>query len=202
MSINPDTSIEHDKLQAEVTAFVRSLGFLTATREYHKLYKEDRKLIDAMHRNYHPSCLHVRGGSDMIAIHENRQLAFEYEVKTRERNDYHDILIEALPLAHHLAGVRLGSECLYVQRDVTLNEDVGFLVSRCPPIRDILIPERWSAEVMDWFGRVLGKAFPQATVQQMPKNDGSGDPYVLIVRESFDNLPSWKDLIVGLVSKT
>jgi hypothetical protein len=183
---NPD----HVQLEADVAELLGELGYLTDSATYHTVMRKE--VQDLLKFCNTPTGLYIRGRADRIAIHKHATLCFIWEAKTRRDSTYEDVLIEALPLAHH---VRSGIRCLYVFRHCGrgLEYEGAFWTDNLPPINQIIIPTRWGDEYMDYFRSVFSGVFPTVPIQERQKTRGSDDPYVIILKKDRDQwFVEWK----------
>ncbi len=141
--------------------------------------------------------LYLRARADRIAIHKELPLTFEWEAKTHESKERHNISLEALPLIYHLNKAKLGVKCLYVYRDDKISpiREVGFWIHALPPIDVIMIPDRWNKEMTKWYRNIISQNLPGIHIVENVPVRGSGDPFVIIKEDYIDYLPHWKYLI-------
>jgi len=120
-----------------------------------------------------------------------------WEAKTHSSRQYHDITLEALPLAHHLANTNFDVDCLYCYRSPYDARDYGFWVKDCPPIKCWMIPtKRWTQLGVRKFKEILSPFFGEPLM--IERSAGSGDPFVIIDQAEKKNLRDWRDLVDGI----
>ena len=192
MYITPENPA-HEKLEQDVRDFLSELGFMTDESTYHTVM--DPKVVDRLSRIYTPTSLYLRGRADRVAVHESLPLVFEWEAKTHASRNLHDMLLETLPLCHHLAKAQLDVECLYIYRNPHKNHEAGFWVKDIPAARIIMIPSRWDADQISWFKGQFKRFFPETDIRFTGSNAGSGDPFLIIDESIVMRLPHWKDCI-------
>lgn len=197
MQITPENQA-HEKLEQDAKDFLSELGFLTDEATYHTVMNLEVK--DRLSRIYTPTSLYLRGRADRIAVHKSLPLVFEWEAKTHESRNLHDMLLEALPLCHHLIKAQLDVECLYVYRNPHKNHEAGFWIKDIPTVRIIMIPSRWSGDQISWFTGQFKRFFPETDIRSTGSNAGSGDPFLIIDESTVTRLPHWKDCIRGRLS--
>jgi len=198
MNTTPDNP-EHIQLENDVRKYLSGLGFLTDEATYHSVMNP--KVKDRLSHIYTPTSLYIRGRADRIAVHTQYDIVFEWEAKTHTSKKYHDMTLEALPLCHHLAKIQLDVECLYVYRDSIVGYDCGFWVKDIPPIRVIMIPERWGRAKSDWFKDQFTRFWPETKIRTTPAYGGSGDPFVIIDQSIVAKLSHWQDCIRAKLSE-
>jgi len=192
MYITPENQA-HKKLEQDAKDFLSELGFLTDEATYHTVMNPEVK--DRLSRIYTPTSLYLRGRADRIAVHKSLPLVFEWEAKTHESRSRHDMLLEALPVCHHLIKAQLGVECLYVYRNPHKNHEAGFWVKDIPAARIIMIPSRWNADQISWFKGQFKRFFPEIEIRSVGRTAGTDDPFLIINESIVMRLPHWKDCI-------
>lgn len=197
MKVSPDNR-HHAQLEADVTEFLHSLGFLTASATYHDVMEPE--LVRVLQTRESATALSLRTRADRVAIHVDVPAEFEYECKTHLSRRYHDMTVEAYPLALHVIKARYGVRCLYAYRNPIQRHQYGFWVHDLPEIREIMIPGRWSKEQTAWFETVFADAFPGTKLRALGRRTaGSGDPFAVIDKEVLPRLPDWRDLVYDFV---
>ncbi len=194
-TINPDNK-EHSRLELDVSNFLESNGFYVTSATYHDVF--DSHIAKRLAEIYTPTGLYVRGRADRLAIHKYKNIVFEWEAKTHTSARLHDMTIEALPLCHHIAKSRLGVECIYIYRDSYIDLERAFAVTNLPAIREVLIPNRWSIDKIEWFESMFN-IFIESRTRRINSSRGSGDPFAIISKKTVQLLPGWKDLIVNIL---
>jgi len=192
-SINPDNR-NHAELEDEVRDYLMSIGYMTSEATYHSVMP--KSISNRLSRIFTTTALYIRGRADRIAVHKSMNLVFEWEAKSHTNPRYRDIAVEMLPLVHHISRAKLGVRCLYVHRDVHINQDCGFWVHELPDIREVhFVNGKLSNRVEAFLKRIAIQYFPSVKIRNLRYNGGSGDPYVLIDSSVVSNLPHWKVLI-------
>ena len=194
MIASPDNT-DHKSLEQTVNDFLTSAGFLTASATYHDVMPPE--LVRTLRNRRSMTAQSLRTRADRVAVHRSRPIEFEYECKTHLSDRYHDMTVEALPLALHVAKARYGVKCLYCYHNPHTGQELGFWVHDLPPIRELRMPEeRWNAEETAWFRAVFSDAFPDVKVIESFSR-GSGDPFAVIDEFTLSGLPDWRSLIAG-----
>jgi hypothetical protein len=183
----------HDPFEAAVAEGLRSRGYCVQGATYHEVFPDE--VVRRLQGIFTPTALYVRGRADRVAVHAKRDLVFEWEAKTHVSKKYHDMCLEAVPLAHHVLKCRLGVRCLYVYQDPGELYAKGFWVHRMPPVRDVWLPDRWIDFAREYFLGVLSEFFPGVPLKDKCKTYGTGDPYVVIDHSEVLRLPSWETLV-------
>jgi len=194
--ITPDTSEFHKELIKDVTDFLRQLEFRVDSAPYHK--KMEQEITGVLQYMDDPTSLYLRGRADRIAVLEDPPLVFEWEAKTHENKDKHDMLLEALPLAFHVLKAQYGVKCLYVYRNPHRDHQVGFWVHEIPDIRVIIIPRnRWDENKRLWFRGIFRDCFPGIHTSEplLRGCPGSYDPFAIIDESIVSTLLHWRELI-------
>jgi len=191
---------EHKKLEEDVQDFLQERKFIVTEATYHTVLPTIARV--RLQEVYSPTALYVRGRADRIAIHKRRDIVFEWEAKTHESEEYHDMTLEALPLCHHLIKAQLDVECLYVYRNPHKNHEVGFWIRDLPAIRNIMIPERrWSSEQVNWFESQFRSLLPETKIIRITRSRGTGDPFLIIDESVVSKLFHWKDCIYSILGE-
>lgn len=193
-SINPEYE-PHKVLEERVKEYLIEKGFFVVQAPYHTTMPDS--IVKLLGRRNSPSSLYLRGRADRIAIHRIKEIEFEWEAKTHYSQNKHDMTIEALPLAFHLAKAQWGVRCLYIYWNPFTDHEVGFWMHELPDMRVILIPRnRWDENHRLWFQGIFRHHFPGVPVSApIIRSDGSLDPFAIIDESVFDTLPHWKELI-------
>ena len=196
--INPDYE-PHATLEQTVTDFLIARNFSVFSRgTYHEAMPPE--LVNILQHRNTPTALYLRGRADRIAVHRARQIEFEFECKTHASQKYHDMTIEALPLAHHIAKARLDVKCLYCYRDPYRQIDFGFWTDEVPTVDRIYVPNRWQGIMLQFFDRILPDCFPGVRIfhPNQPMG-GSGDPFLIVKEDMLNQLPTWMQLIDNIL---
>lgn len=194
--ITPKNAEFHKKLIDDVTNFLKQLDFRVDSAPYHK--KMGKEIIGMLQRRDDPTSLYLRGRADRIAVLEDPPLVFEWEAKTHENKDRHDMVIEALPLAFHILKAQYGVKCLYIYRNPHEGHEVGFWVHEVPDIRVIMIPRnRWGEDKRLWFRGIFRSCFPGIHISEPTLKCclGSLDPFAIVDESIVLDLPNWRGLI-------
>lgn len=188
----------HQKLEREVKDYLTALGFLTHEATYHATM--DKGLRTIISRRFTPTALYLRARADRMAIHPSKETEFEFECKTHDTKDRHDMLVEMLPIILHRRKSELGIRCLYCYRDIYNGYDKGFWIDEMPPIRFIGIPKaNTTNHLWDWFAELAALHFPGVTAAHTRHRRGSGDPYIIVDESEIQKLSHWCDLILQTV---
>lgn len=107
--------------------------------------------------------------------------------------------IEALPICIHRLHCQIDAKCLYVYRDPFEDFECGFWVHDMPPVKVILIPQRWGHAWAEWFRGQFAKFLPDVDIIETGANGGSGDPFLLIEENAVKQLPDWRGMIDEIV---
>lgn len=183
----------HDKLEESLHQQFQKLGFETFQLPYHETLSSD--MVDILKNRWSPTALYIRGRADRLAIHKELPIEFEWEVKTHESRQHHDITLEALPLLHHIQKSVLGVECLYIHYNRHTERYSAFWVNNIPPVR-VYLPLRWpqESEIHQFYKQILADGFRTNPIE-LTKVKGSGDPFIVIPQMWADDLPAWEELI-------
>lgn len=192
MSLNK----QHTAFESAVLKWLNENGFHSTSATYHDVMKKET--VDFLHLRFTPTALYVRGRADRMVFHKKHMIDFEVECKTHINPNRDDMLIEMLPLAHHLSKVSLGVDCLYAYQDMK-GREYGFWCSEIPKIKVIFIPSRWNKNLLPFFQNVASKIFPEIEVVTDIHVGGSGDPFLIISRKTLDSLPDWKNLVLDKI---
>lgn len=185
----------HDALEIEVCSFFESLGFLTEEATYHAVMSQPVK--ERLTSIYEPTSLYIRGRADRIAVHKTYQLVWEWEAKTHNPGPYHDMVIELLPMLHHLKKAELGVRCLYAYRDTRLGIDAGFWTDSLPEVREVFLTPRFHTSLLDVVLPQVKRYMPNARIEYRKATRGSNDPFLIIDQQTICSLPSWQQLITS-----
>jgi hypothetical protein len=190
----------HKKLETDTQEYLHGLGFVTHESTYHTVMAA--KLRQMVQNRFTPTALYVRARADRMAFHAAKMIDFEYECKTHAHKYKHDMLVEMLPLIHHISKSKLGVRCLYCYRNPFTRHEIGFWTSQVPAARGIGIPRaNTTRDLWNWFEGMAGAWFPGVPIFLHEHRNGSGDPYVIFDEMTIKNLPDWKSLIDALVAK-
>lgn len=188
----------HTILEEDVRKFLQEQGFMTTEVTYHAAMPD--QISKRLARIFTPTSLYIRSRADRIAVHTELPIVVEWEAKTHAPNiKYHDMTLEMIPIAHHLQRVAMKVECLYVYKDSDKKIECGFWTHSIPPIRQILIPERWTNQerVLEYFRTIANDWFPDVPIREGIFSRGSGDPFLIIDESALYSLPHWKGLITN-----
>jgi hypothetical protein len=198
MAAPPSERDLHIQLEKDVSDYLHAKDYVTAPNAYHDIFP--KAIIQRLSQSYCPTSLAIRGRADRLAVHTTH--SFEYEIKTHETATpgQQDLLIEALPLCHHLAAAQLGVRCLYCYRnpheDGDYETDYGFWVSNLPQIEVIMIPPRWRPTEIRWLRMMFQKWLPRCQIVEMRTGTlGTDDAFAKINRATVIRLPHWQRLI-------
>jgi hypothetical protein len=183
----------HDRCEQDVIQYLQSLGFLLGEATYHEVMEKVAK--DRLASIYSPTSLYIRGRADRIAVHQTKPIVFEWEAKTHNPGPYHDMLIELLPILHHLKRAELGVRCLYVYNDYEKGYDVGFWTNGMPTVRQVYLTPRFTPELKGVVDNAIAEYFPHTTVRQTTGTKGSNDPFLIVDESTVRSLPNWKTLV-------
>lgn len=194
----------HTVLEESVKKYLEQSGFETFSLTYHESLPYE--ITETLKTRWSFTALYLRGRADRFAIHRTLPIEFEFEVKTHRSRKFHDITIEALPLAHHILKSWLGTECLYIYHDSAEENQYGFWIRDIPKVREIIIPKiycggrktRTDDEMADWKDK-LSFVFPGIPLKTREQVGGSNDPFVIIDKEEKIKLSDWRDLINQLI---
>lgn len=182
----------HKRLEYVVLDYLQERGYSVTSSTYHDVMPKDVKT--RLSRVFTFTSLYVRGRADRLAIHNTKDIVFEWEAKTHANSKYSDLTIEVLPLLHHFIKSWLNVRCLYV---ISVNgKEGGFWVDALPPIREIRIPNSLNWEPLH--GQLLEAinfVFHNPKIINPSPSNGSGDPFVVIDKTEVENMPHWKTLI-------
>lgn len=193
MSVEPSHE-PHRNLEGKVNDWLTNHDYLTSSSTYHEVMPEEVK--ERLKSIYTPTSLYLRTIADRIAVHQNLPFDFEWECKTHMSEKYHDLTLEALPLAHHILKSKLDVRILYVWSIPSVSLEGGFWVSDMPKIREFHIPDRWGKRTKNWFKNKIGSVFGNVRPKEIPHKKGSGDPYIIIDNSEIRKCRDWKKLIL------
>lgn len=184
----------HKRLEEDVVLYLECMGYYTFEATYHTVL--DPEIKDLLSRTFNPTALYIRGRADRVALHWNQEPTFEWEAKTHQSSKYHDMTIEALPLAHHIIKNKLGVRCLYAYGSPFDNTNYGFWVDDLPPVKLVMIPNtRWTSAGVEFYNKVFESVFKDSKIINMDKTKGSNDPFVIIDEGAKKKLKDWRILI-------
>ena len=193
--ITPDGHKPHQELELDVTRYLEENGYLVDSAPYHE--KMLKPIVHRLENIYTPTALYLRGRADRIAVHIHRDTVFEWEAKTHGTSQWHNMAIEALPLARHIHKAEFDVKTLYCYRDPTRGYEIGFWTNNIPSIWKVVMPtRRWPEELIHWYEEQISIWYPGIQIQRIRgTNKGSNDPFVLIKESIVKVLPHWKKLI-------
>lgn len=187
--ITPDDP-RHQRIQDEVDRFLVDQGFAITSCTYHDAWPKE--MVDIIKKRWSPTALYLRGRADRVAIHRSLPVEFEYEIKSGQPSS-RDMLVEALPLLHHIAKARLGVLCLYAYLAPD-DSDRGFWCHSVPPIRDVFLPRGCRGDDLSaMYVKILTDGFGKC--RRLGVTRGSDDPFCVIDAKSVSILPGWRTLI-------
>lgn len=186
---------QHVVFVDRITTYLEELNFLVDEATYHEVMKEETR--ERLRVLYTPTSLYIRGRADRIAVHKVVRLCIMWEAKTNNGN-YRNMAMEALPIVNHL---KTGVRCLYLYWDVVDGFEGGFWVNELPPIDRILLPNRWDAGMVKYFGAEFDRWLPGVPVVPTGRNSGSGTPFIIIKRADRDVLFDWRQELITLTER-
>jgi len=194
LQISPDNP-NHRKLEDDVVDYLESKGYKTFSQPYHEVLGSG--VVRILSNRYDPTALYLRARADRTAIHLSKCIQFEFDAKTHENKKYKDMTLELYPSVLHLRKARLGIKCLYCYRDPYLNIDKGFWFDEFPNVRSVTIPPAQRMNhLRDWFKKMVSYYFPDISIYEPGyKQNGSGDPYLIIDYHEILKMKHWKELI-------
>jgi hypothetical protein len=186
----------HEEFQNEVVQWLENQDFIIVKQPYHDVMPDHVTRI--LQGRWSLTALYLRGRSDRLAIHKFLPVEFEWEVKTTpEKSNWLNCSLEAWPLVHHIAKARLGVDCLYLYKNLKTDEECGFWMNNLPEVHKVKIPPRPEYDdVRDLITDELRAYFPRARFDGA-NVQGTGDPFVIILRSVIQRLPHWQDLILA-----
>lgn len=191
--ISPDIK-SHADLQADVTEFLSQQEFLVASAAYHDVMEEDA--INRLKGMRNPTALNVRTRSDRIAIHKRLDLSFKLEFKSHSGGKWHNLAVEALPLAVHRAEAALGTACIYIYRDPHIEVEGAFWADDDLQIEKLIVPKKWES-----LTDLLKPHFPGVPIKTLDYVVGSGDPFVIIKQSDLSKvLTDWRTEIIDQIA--
>lgn len=180
----------HTGLEARVTKYLEENNYWIGTCTYHTVLPE--RVAQALSRRFSLTALYLRGGADWLAIHRAKPIEFEWEAKSHGPTG-DDLLIEALPLVHHVQKARLGALVLYAFEVGDL--EAGFWAHQLPELRAFyMVEDERYGPIKSRLLAMVKKFFPDVPVR-WAKNNRLRDPFVVIDRGVIRGLPHWKTLI-------
>ena len=181
----------HEEFEERTSTWLDSQGFdVTPVPIYSHA---GRSLLDILKTRNSPTALFTRNHADLYVQHRTLPIEFQLELKTRqtaaEYNHKQDMTIEAVQLAIHVHCARFGVETLYAYWNPYRKKAAGFWASEPPPIREILIPARWSGDALEWMETLFRNTFPGVRRRIPDQCNGSGTPMVIIDETDVVGLP-------------
>jgi hypothetical protein len=196
----PPDAKYHTWLEKNAADYLVSKDFYVGAAPYHAVCEED--MAERLQEIFTLDALYLRGRADRIAVHKTQPIAFELEVKSLwDKRSGSNFTVEALPLLRHRKNCELlDLGCLYICYHPRYECHFGFWACDLPPIAKVDIPRRQEYEpikpqLMEWFS-TFG-----AEIRIKKRWKGSGDPYIIIRRSDFVELPHWKILIDDLLEE-
>lgn len=197
---NPDWR-PHRELEREFDAYLTARGYLVSGGlTYHEALPPE--MVKVLGRRNSPTAQYIRTRADRLAVHNELPIEFQWEAKTAGNPKYHNMAIEALPLANHIINARcFGVGCLYAYHNPYTFTHAGFWAEEIPTPCALNIPARKGSAESESFIRVFNRLWPGVPVNYTGRTSGSGDPYVLIHADVVQQLSHWKTLIELLERK-
>lgn len=188
----------HSLLERDVIKYLQSAGFEICTAPYHDTMPSE--IVKLLKNRFDLTSLYLRGRADRIAIHKTLPITFEFELKTHSNAKYHDWVIEALPLMHHMSKSQLGVLALYVFRNPYQDCECGFWVNQMPLANRAVYTNRYHEKgLTPNFLKFWKQYFPYLDWELGRKSNGSDDPYVVVNESIVKMLPHWQTLIDDLL---
>lgn len=191
LRITPD-NINHKNLEKIATDYLISRNYATTSVTYHDVMPLD--IQRRLSRLFTFTSLYIRGRADRLAIHNNKPIVFEWDVKTNINSRYEDLTIEIYPLIHHIIKSWVNVRCLYI---CSINgKEGGFWVDELPVIREIRIPENnnWK-QLVPQLTNITNWIFPNTKLINPSPSRGSGDPFAIIDKTEVSKFTDWRLLI-------
>jgi hypothetical protein len=182
----------HKELEIDVREYLEAMDFITHSSAYHDVM--DQSLKELLTHRWSPTALYIRARADRIAVHKSLPIEFEYDLKTKDRKQYSDLLIEILPVVLHKIKSMIGIKCLFCCR--VNGYDRGFWIEDMPnPIQFNLPPLKKNEAINPILKEWISEIWPDIWIDEEFIPGGSGDPYLKIENKEYRKLPHWRELV-------
>lgn len=189
----------HSKLHRDVIRYCHTAGFITESLTYHDNGRYD--FVQALRMCDSPTAMAIRTREDGVAVHASGKRAFRFDCKTND-GKHPNMSLELFPLYLHMMDfLNYEDEFLYIYRDDAEKVEGGFWMSNLPLIDRIIVPASWAGTWIEHiardFIRVATLSYGQDEIDLCVSNNvaGSGDPFVVVLRDELDRLFDWMELI-------